>query len=87
MSLHSRWIVGFLIIGSLSVLVPDRAEAAHRLGRNKSASLLVIFPQERLHCGTTAWTFPVLLRGSEPLSACILRYPAPENLFGGSFGF
>lgn len=37
-------------------------------------SFLEIFPPEQRTCGRVGWRFPGLIRGSQPLTACILKY-------------
>jgi len=54
--------------------------------RGKSASLLNIFDERDLFCGKPGWTFPILIGGSKPITACILEFPK-HNVFGGPMSF
>lgn len=40
----------------------------------RTATFLETFPREQMTCGKRGWTFPGLIGGRTPLTACILRY-------------
>ena len=64
--------VATLGIGIAVALAPVAASA--QLYPGKRPTFLEIFPEDQMTCGKVGWRFPGLIRGDQPITACILKY-------------
>lgn len=77
-----RFILSAAVVLSI---VPTIASAQTIGGRGRAATLLDIFPLGEMTCGRRGWTFPGLINGHVPVTACVLKF-GNRNRFVSPFG-
>ena len=64
----------FAAIGLTLALSALPLEASAQYYSGKRPTFLEMFPEDQMTCGRRGWRFPGLIRGDQPISACILKY-------------
>lgn len=61
-------------IGFALVLSSIPFEASAQLYGGKRPTFLEMFSEDQMTCGRRGWRFPGLIRGDQPISACMLKF-------------
>lgn len=69
---------------AVALLLAPLGASAQSRSRGRTATFLDMFPREHMTCGRRGWTFPGLIGGHVPLTACILKYR--DNRGSSPFG-
>jgi hypothetical protein len=67
------------LITALSVAFTPVVASAAVSRSERSPTFLDMFAPSQLQCGRKGWTFPVLLNGHKPITACMLRAKQAAN--------
>jgi hypothetical protein len=65
--------IAAICLALMIAFAPVSASAQSR-SRGKTATFLEMFPRDQMDCGKRGWTFPGLIGGHIPLTACILKF-------------